>query len=132
MRNFIKEFKTFALRGNMMDMAVGVVIGGAFSSLVSSLTDNFIHPILQFLSSAQTYSLKEITGFAASFLSSLINFFIMAFILFCLMRTMNKIFSLAVKNSKKPETTKVCPFCKSKIDIAATRCPHCTSHLVQE
>lgn len=132
MRNFIKEFKTFALRGNMMDMAVGVVIGGAFSSLVSSLTDNFIHPILQFLSGAQTYSLKEITGFAASFLSSLINFFIMAFILFCLMRTMNKIFSLAVKNSKKPETTKECPFCKSKIDIAATRCPHCTSHLVQE
>ena len=67
MKNFISQFKAFALRGNVMDMAVGVLIGGAFSGIVTSLTDNFINPILQFLTGAATYSWAEIAGFASAF-----------------------------------------------------------------
>lgn len=82
MKKFIEEFKTFALRGNVMDMAVGVIIGGAFSGIVTSLTDNFINPILNVLTGGATYSLSDVAGFASSFLASVVNFIIMAFILF--------------------------------------------------
>ena len=70
MKKFIEEFKTFALRGNVMDMAVGVIIGGAFSGIVTSLTDNFINPILNLLTGGDTYSLSDVAGFASSFLSA--------------------------------------------------------------
>lgn len=129
-KNFIEEFKAFALRGNMMDMAVGIIIGGAFTGIVTSLTDNFINPILNFVTGAETYTLQNVAGFASSFVSELVNFFIMAFVLFLLLKGMNKLVALG----KKPEapaatTAKVCPFCQSEIPIAATRCPHCTSKL---
>ena len=127
---FMEEFKKFALRGNVMDMAVGVIIGGAFSGIVTSLTDNFINPILKELTGAASYTWQDVGGFASSFLSAVVNFIIMAFILFCLMRGINKLLTIG----KKPEapaapTTKKCPFCKTDIDIEATRCPHCTSML---
>lgn len=130
MKKFIEEFKAFALRGNVMDMAVGVIIGGAFSGIVTSLTDNFINPILNFLTGHEQYTLHDIAGFGSAFLSSVINFLIMAFILFCLMKGINKLTSLG----KKPEApaapaTKICPFCRSEISLEATRCPHCTSQL---
>ena len=80
MKKFIQAFKTFALRGNMLDMAVGVIIGGAFSSIVTSLTDNFINPILNFVTGAQAYGLSDIAGFASNFISALFNFLIMAFV----------------------------------------------------
>ena len=82
MKKFIEEFKEFALRGNMMDMAVGVIIGGAFSGIVTSLTDNFINPILNLVTGGQVYSLQDWMGFASSFISALVNFLIMAFVLF--------------------------------------------------
>lgn len=127
---FMEEFKKFALRGNVMDMAVGVIIGGAFSGIVTSLTDNFINPILKVLTGAASYTWQDVGGFASSFLSAVVNFIIMAFILFCLMRGINKLLTIG----KKPEapaapTTKKCPYCKTEIDIEATRCPHCTSQL---
>ena len=127
---FMEEFKKFALRGNVMDMAVGVIIGGAFSGIVTSLTDNFINPILKELTGAASYTWQDVGGFASSFLSAVVNFIIMAFILFCLMRGINKLLTIG----KKPEapaapTTKKCPYCKTVIDIEATRCPHCTSQL---
>lgn len=131
-KNFIEEFKAFALRGNMMDMAVGIIIGGAFTGIVTSLTDNFINPILNFVTGAETYTLQNVAGFASSFVSELVNFFIMAFVLFLLLKGMNKLVALG----KKPEapaapTAKVCPFCQSEIAINATRCPHCTSELTE-
>lgn len=131
-KNFIEEFKAFALRGNMMDMAVGIIIGGAFTGIVTSLTDNFINPVLNFVTGAETYTLQNVAGFASSFVSELVNFFIMAFVLFLLLKGMNKLVALG----KKPEapaapTTKGCPFCQSEIPIAASRCPHCTSQLAE-
>ena len=130
MKKFIEEFKTFALRGNMMDMAVGILSGGAFSGIVTSLTDNFITPILKFVTGAERYNLQDVAGFASSFVSALVNFFIMALVLFCLLKVINKLMKLG---RKKEETaapvTKKCPYCMSEIAIEATRCPHCTSEL---
>ena len=133
MRKFFEEFKAFALRGNVMDMAVGVIIGGAFSGIVTSLTDNFINPILNVLTGAAVYSLEDVSGFASSFLSAVVNFVIMAFILFCLMKAENKLTSLGAKKEETAEpTTKTCPYCMSEIDLHAVRCPHCTSVLTEE
>lgn len=132
MKKFIEEFKAFALRGNVMDMAVGVIIGGAFSGIVTSLTDNFINPILNVITGHAGYSWSDIAGFGSAFLSAVINFIIMAFILFCLIKIINKITSIGHKEEVKEKTTKTCPFCQSEISIKATRCPHCTSELINE
>ena len=132
MKKFFEEFKAFALRGNVMDMAVGVQIGGAFSGIVTSLTDNFITPILNFITGQATYTMNDIAGFGSNFLAAVVNFIIMAFILFCLMRAINKLMSIGKKEVPEEVTTKKCPFCKSEIAIDATRCPHCTSELPEE
>lgn len=129
MRKFIEEFKAFALRGNMMDMAVGVIIGGAFSGIVTSLTDNFITPIISLVGGTR-YSWEQINGFVSSFVGTVVNFLIMAFILFCLLKAVNKLMALG----KKPEapaapTTKKCPYCCSEIPIEAVKCAHCASEL---
>ena len=116
MKKFIEEFKSFALRGNVMDMAVGVIIGGAFSGIVTSLTDNFINPILNFLTGHAKYNAQDIAGFASAFVSAVINFLIMALILFCLMKGINKFLSFGQKKEEPAApATKVCPFCKSEI-----------------
>lgn len=128
MKKFLKEFRDFALRGNVMDMAVGVIIGGAFSGIVTSLTDNFINPILNFLTGHAVYTLTDVAGFASGFMSAVVNFVIMAFILFCLVRTVNKAMSLGKKKEEPAApTTKTCPYCLSEIPIKATKCAHCTS-----
>ena len=130
MKKFLQEFRDFALRGNVMDMAVGVLIGGAFSGIVTSLTDNFINPILSMITQGARYTLTDVGGFASNFLSAVVNFIIMAFILFCLMRTVNKAVSLGKKKEEpKAPTTKECPYCLSQIPIKATRCAHCTSEV---
>lgn len=131
MKKFIQEFKAFALRGNMMDMAVGVLIGGAFSGIVTALTDNFIKPVLNVITGAETYSMQDVAGFGSAFVTALVNFFIMAFVLFCLLKAINKLMSVGQKKDAAPAapTTKKCPYCMSEISIEATRCPHCTSQL---
>ena len=122
MKKFIQEFKAFALRGNVMDMAVGVMIGSAFSGIVTSLTDNFITPVISLLTGAARYSLQDAAAFGASFASSVVNFLIQALILFCM--------ALGRKPAApQAPTTKKCPYCLSDIPLAATRCPHCTSLL---
>ena len=133
MKKFIQEFKAFALRGNVMDMAIGVIIGGAFSGIVTSLTENFINPIINFVTGQATYTAADIGQFATNFGSAVVNFIILAFILFCLIKTMNKLMSIGHKEeAPAAPTTKTCPFCKSEIAIEATRCPHCTSILPEE
>ena len=128
MKKYLQEFRDFALRGNVMDMAVGVIIGAAFSDIVTSLTDNFINPILKMLTQGARYTLTDIGGFASNFISSVVNFIIMAFSLFCLMRIVNKAVSFGKKKEEPAApTTKECPYCLSQIPIGATKCPHCTS-----
>ena len=128
MKKFIQEFKTFALKGNMVDMAVGVVIGTSFSEIVTSLTDNFINPILNVVTGSARYTWQDVSIFINSFLTSLINFLIMAFVLFCIVKAINKLKSFGLKKEEK-QTLKTCPYCKSEIHIEATKCPCCTSDL---
>lgn len=135
MKKFIEEFKAFALRGNMMDMAIGVLIGGAFTGIVTSLTENFITPVittvLSLIGGVPLYTAAEWYGFASNFVSAIFNFFITALVLFLLLKAMNKLMELGKKKDEEPAapTTKKCPYCLSEIPVEATRCPHCTSQL---
>ena len=132
MKKFIEEFKAFALRGNVMDMAIGVLIGAAFSGIVTALTENFINPILQLVLGGATYTMADVAGFAGNFITAVVNFFITALVLFCLLKAVNKMLTLGHKKEEEvpaAPTTKKCPYCMSEIDIAATRCHHCTSEL---
>lgn len=132
----LKEFKDFISRGNVMDMAVGIIIGGAFTSIVNSLVNDIINPLIGMIGGT------DLTGYVlvlkddatlnyGSFLTAIINFLIMAIVVFILIKTINTM-SKAFTRKKEEEvapTTKVCPFCKSEVNIEATRCPHCTSEL---
>ena len=135
MKKFIEEFKAFALRGNMMDMAIGVLIGGAFTGIVTSLTENFITPVintvLRVVGGEALYTATEWYDFASNFVSAIFNFFITALVLFLLLKAMNKLIELGKKKDEEPAapTTKKCPYCLSEIPVEATRCPHCTSQL---
>ena len=132
MKKFLKEFKEFALRGNVMDMAVGMIIGGAFSGIVTSLTDNFINPVINFIMGNASYTKADVIGFGSAFLASVVNFLIMAFILFCLIKGINKLVRVGKKKEEpKAPTTKICPYCKSEIPVDAVRCAHCTSELTE-
>ncbi len=133
MKKFINEFKAFALRGNVMDMAIGVLIGAAFSGIVTSLTENFITPIINVCIGAAVYGIPDVIGFAGNFAAAVLNFLITAFILFLLMKGMNRLLTLGAKKEEpKAPDTKECPFCRSKIALAATRCPYCTSMLTED
>lgn len=132
MKKFFEEFKKFALKGNALDLAVGMIIGSAFTGIVTSLTSNFIQPILDFVTRAHPafYTKKEILSFISAFISSVVNFFIIALVLFLIVKGLNYLISFHNKETEeKPAETKICPFCKSEIHINATRCPHCTSEL---
>lgn len=135
MKKFLKEFKEFALKGNVLDLAIGVIIGAAFKDIVTSLTDNFINPILQLVTAGDLIEMAEIGVYASNFITAVINFIIMAFILFVMVKGINKMMSLGKKKEEPVEeapTTKQCPFCMSEIAIEATRCPHCTSVIEEE
>ncbi len=134
MKKFFGEFKTFISRGNVIDMAVGVIIGAAFKAIVDSLVNDIINPLIGIIGGGNfdTYFL-EINGATimyGKFITAIINFLIMAFVLFVIVSTINK---MSEKISRKKEeepaapTTKICPFCKSEIPLDATKCAHCTS-----
>ncbi len=136
MKKFISEFKTFIMRGNVMDLAVGVIIGGAFSAIVTSLTDDIISPILGIFGGVNfDQFVLEVNGASIAygkFITAIINFLIMAFIIFLLVKGINKLMSLGKKKEEPAPTTKKCPYCLSEIDIKATKCPHCTSDVPLE
>lgn len=134
MKKFFEEFRAFALKGNVMDLAIGVIIGGAFSNIVAALTEHIINPIIGCIGGAEVQGKIHLIGDNyinyGAFITAIINFIIMAFIIFLLMKGVNKIMSIGAKKEEEAApTTKVCPFCKSEISIEATRCPHCTSEL---
>jgi large conductance mechanosensitive channel len=134
MKQFLKEFKEFALRGNVVDLAVGVIIGGAFQAIVSSLTSDVISPFIGLFASTDFSNLVlTINGVDiryGSFITAVINFIIMAFIIFMFMKILNKLTGFDKKDEKVIEpTTKECPYCFSEIHVKATRCPHCTGEI---
>lgn len=135
MKKFLKEFKEFALRGNVMDLAIGVIIGAAFQSIIKSLVDDVLSPLIGlFAKTDLSYLVLNINGVDikyGSFLTAVINFLIMVFIIFLLVKGMNALAGLGRKKDETvtEPTTKQCPYCKSEIDIEATKCPHCTSDI---
>lgn len=143
MKNFMNEFKEFALKGNVMSMAVGVLIGGAFSGVVTSFTTNIITPVLNCFGGIDEGQAAELAIKVGKlnmpigvFLADVVNFIIMALIIFLMVKAMNKLLSIGRKNEEPPAppapATKICPYCKSDIALDATRCPHCTSMLETE
>ncbi|MEE0955414.1 MAG: large conductance mechanosensitive channel protein MscL [Eubacterium sp.] len=134
---FFDEFKKFISRGNVMDMAVGIIIGGAFTAIVNSLVDDILNPIIGLAGGANLDTLSISLGGAVTlnygkFLSAIINFLLIALVLFCIIKVINGAKDKLEKKKDEPEaapTTKICPYCKSEIPIDATRCPHCTSEL---
>ena len=140
MKGFVAEFKKFIMRGNVIDMAVGVIIGGAFTAIVTSLNTDILSPLLGLIGGTDFTHLTITLGEGknapvlayGNFITAVINFLITAFAIFCLIKLIN---TISAKLSRKEEpapaapTTKECPYCKSQIAIAATRCPNCTSHL---
>lgn len=134
MKKFFEEFKQFAMRGNVLDMAVGVVVGAAFKAIVDSLVDNIISPVIGLFFNSDFSDMVLLIGDVeigyGAFITAVLNFLIVSFTLFVVIKVANKASSLhkAPEEPKAP-TTKECPFCKSQISIAAIRCPHCTSHL---
>lgn len=156
-KGFFASFAEFINRGSVIDLAVGVIIGGAFQGIVKSLVEDLIMPFVglatgginftdQFLvlklpegaengtvyASLQAAKDAGATVFAyGSFVTAVIIFLIMALVIFALVRTINNLRDFRKKPVEEAPTTKQCPFCKSEIDIEATRCPHCTSVIEQ-
>lgn len=138
MKKFLGEFKTFALKGNMIDLAVGMIIGSAFTGIVGSLVNDIFMPLLSIFTGRINFDDMLIvlgSGETAAtinygtFLTQLVNFLVVSFVIFLLVRQINKLQHLHEKEAVKEETEKECPFCKTKISVHATRCPHCTSVL---
>lgn len=135
---FIKEFKEFISKGNIFDMAVGIIMGSAFTAIVNSLVKDILSPFLGLFTGGINFNdLSVKFGDAefkyGSFIMTAINFFLIALVLFLLIKAMMGFKKAALRKNEaaveEEPTTKICPFCKSEIDISATRCPHCTSIL---
>ncbi len=133
MKNFLSEFKKFVLRGNVIDLAVGVIIGAAFQAIVNSLVEDIISPLIGLIADTDLSDMVATVGGVdirwGAFVTAIINFIIMAFVIFLIVKGINKVTELSKKKEEEKPTTKVCPHCKSEINIEATRCPHCTSEL---
>lgn len=149
---FFGEFKKFIMRGNVIDLAVGVIVGGAFQAIVKSLVDDVVMPVISLATKGinfadlfialdggeyATLAAAQEAGAATlnygNFISAVLNFLIMAFVVFVLVKTINTVAEKA-KKAEAPAapaapTTKECPYCKSEIAIGATKCPNCTSDL---
>ncbi len=146
MKNFIHEFQEFINRGNVMDMAVGIIIGAAFTAIVTSLTNNIINPFITLITGGHG---TDVGGLAipvtdtvsidfGAFISAIINFLIIALVVFLLIKGINKVQNLGAKANSKltkkdgkevEEVAPVCPYCLETVNIGATRCSHCAAEL---
>lgn len=144
----LKEFKEFAMKGNLVDMAVGIIMGAAFGKIVSSFVSDIIMPPLGMLmgrvdfkdlvivlqlgnpAAAGVPAVKEVAIKYGLFLNSIIDFVIVAFAIFVVIKQLNRLRELALTQEKAEPKTKECPYCCSTISIKAARCPDCTSDLV--
>jgi large conductance mechanosensitive channel len=126
----LKEFKEFAMRGNVMDLAVGVIIGAAFGKIITSLVDDILMPIVGLFTGGIDFSERVLQLGGAelrwgAFIQNIINFLIVAFIVFLIVRAMNRL----KRDEPTTPTTKECPHCFTTIPLKAARCPNCTSQL---
>lgn len=127
MKAFFREFKEFIAKGNIVDMAVGIIIGSAFTAIVTSLVEDIFTPIFGLLIPSSDFADWTVAGFAVgNFVNAVITFLLTAFVLFIILKFINRF-----KRKEEPAApvTKVCPYCKSEINIEATKCPHCTSEV---
>lgn len=149
MSNFMDEFKKFILRGNVMDLAVGVIIGGAFQAIINSLVGDIIMPVISMITGGidfsnwfiqlsgdekfATLAAAQEAGVATiaygNFITAVINFLIMAFVIFSIVKTINTLDAKYRPKAPEAPTTKKCPYCQSDIALEAVKCPHCTSDL---
>ena len=128
MGKMLKEFKEFAMKGNVVDMAIGVIIGGAFGAIVNSVVEDLITPIIGAIFGQPDFSAIKPGGIpVGNFINAVVNFLIIAVCLFAVVKAINKLKKPAPAAPAKP--ARKCPFCKSEIADDATRCPHCTSEL---
>lgn len=142
MKKFFEEFKEFIQQGNVMDMAIGIIIGGAFTAIVTSLVNDIINPFIKLISGGGT----KVSGLSipvpgtqngidfGAFISAIINFLIIAFIVFCMVKTLNKFMKASKLKKDKEEAVKEvaaphCPHCLEEVKEGATRCPHCTGEI---
>ena len=160
MKKFFQEFKEFATRGNVVDLAVGVIIGAAFQKIVTSAVNDLVMPLIGLITGNSNFNdaflilrlpegveRSQVTSLATAtelgvttfnygaFISAVIDFLIMAFVIFLMIKAINKASSLTHKKKEEAPaapTTKTCPYCLSEIPIGATKCPHCTSELEKE
>lgn len=156
MKKFFGEFKDFIAKGNVIDLAVGVIIGGAFQAIVNSLVNDIVSPVISLATKGVNFADKffllttdEVTfqtaeaakeaGYATlnygAFITAVINFLIMATVIFLLVKGINKVSEIGKKKEEEAPaepTTKVCPFCQSEISIKAVKCPNCTSDIPEE
>ena len=142
MKKFVEEFKEFIQQGNVMDMAIGIIIGGAFTAIVTSLVNDIINPFIKLISGGGT----EVSGLSipvpgtqngidfGAFISAIINFLIIAFIVFCMVKALNTFMKASKLKKDEEETVEEvaaphCPHCLEEVKEGATRCPHCTGEI---
>lgn len=147
-KGIVAEFQEFIMRGNVMDMAVGVIIGGAFQNIINSLVNDIIMPVISLITGgidfnnyfisldgnhystlAQAQEVGGATLNYGTFITVVINFLLMAIVIFLLVRSINKLHDKLDKKEEAPKPVKICPYCKSEINKEATKCPHCTSEV---
>ncbi len=160
MKKFFQEFKEFATRGNVVDLAVGVIIGAAFQKIVTSAVNDLVMPLIGLITGNSNFNdafwilrlpegveASQVTSLATAtelgvttfnygaFISAVIDFIIMAFVIFLMIKALNKASSLSHRKKEEAPaapTTKICPYCLSEIPVAATKCAHCTADLPAE
>lgn len=138
MKKLLGEFKDFISRGNVMDMAVGVIVGSAFTAIVNSLVGDLLNPILGLITGGTDFSdLKLVLGAGenaatlnyGAFISAVINFLLIALVIFLITKGINAMHRKKIEVVQEAPAPRLCPYCKSEIAQDATRCPHCTSQL---
>ncbi|MCL1913125.1 MAG: large conductance mechanosensitive channel protein MscL [Eubacteriaceae bacterium] len=133
MKEFFSEFKKFAVKGNVIDLAVGVIIGASFQSVVTSFTDNILSPVIGIAAKQNFDALFLQVGPVVikygAFLNSVVNFLIMSFVVFLFIKSINKLAAIGEKPKEQEPAKRKCPYCYGDLHTEATRCPSCTSLL---